>query len=204
MSSARTLPLLSRAAFEQQLDALTDVPVTLAVIDLDHFSQVNATLGHEQGDLVLRRVEQLLTGSLPNGTLVSRIGGDEYAAAFPDSPPEAALILLDEVQRHFRENRDPKWPAQLGMTIGLAARPAHAKDTPTLFRAADEALLRAKREGRGRTAIYVESKMVLKSNYYPKSSLERLTKLAAALGRTEASLLREALDDLIDRHREEL
>ena len=73
-----------------------------------------------------------------------------------------------------------------------------------LYRAADEALLRAKREGRSRACIYVESKMVLKSNYYPKSQLERLAKLSAALGRTEASLLREALDDLIEKYRGEL
>jgi len=46
--------------------------------------------------------------------------------------------------------------------------------------------------------------MVLKSNYYPKSQLERLAKLSAALGRTEASLLREALDDLIEKYRGEL
>ena len=46
--------------------------------------------------------------------------------------------------------------------------------------------------------------MVLKSNYYPKSQLERLSKLSGALGRTEASLLREALDDMVEKHREVL
>lgn len=64
----------------------------------------------------------------------------------------------------------------------------------------DEALYRAKSEGRGRVAIYVESKMTLKSNYYSKASLERLAKLSDALNRTEASLLREALDDLFVKH----
>ena len=68
----------------------------------------------------------------------------------------------------------------------------------------DEALLRAKREGRSRACIYVEGKMVLKSNYYPRSQLERLAKLSGALGRTEASLLREALDDLVEKYRGEL
>ena len=52
--------------------------------------------------------------------------------------------------------------------------------------------------------IYVESKMVLKSNYYSKSQLDRLAKLSGALGRTEASLLREAVDDLIEKNRGEL
>ena len=65
--------------------------------------------------------------------------------------------------------------------MGLASRPAHAESPLELQRAADAALYRAKMEGRGRACIYVESKMVLKSNYYPKSQLERLSKLAAAV-----------------------
>ena len=72
------------------------------------------------------------------------------------------------------------------------------------MRAADEALFRAKREGRGRVAIYVEDKMTLKSNYYSKAALERLAKLSRATGRTEASLLREALDDLLVKYKDEL
>ena len=199
-----TLELLDRARLESALDGLPDTPLSLALIDLDHFKGVNDALGHAEGDRVLRVLERLLTGSLPTGSLVARVGGDEYAVAFPDTPPETALILLDEVQRHFSANRAAKWPENLGLSIGIAGRPAHAQGTPELFRAADEAMLRAKREGRGRAAIYVESKMVLKSNYYPKAALERLSKLSAALGRTEASLLREALEDLVEKHREAL
>jgi phosphatidylserine/phosphatidylglycerophosphate/cardiolipin synthase-like enzyme len=77
-------------------------------------------------------------------------------------------------------------------------------DPARFVRAAEEALFRAKREGGGRVAIYVEEKMVLKSNYYPRGSLDRLSKLSSATGRTEASLLREALDDLFQKHRDEL
>ncbi|ADV68330.1 GGDEF domain-containing protein [Deinococcus maricopensis] len=196
------LPLLDRPAFETALDTAT--PATLAVMDLDHFKILNDTLGHAEGDRVLRTIERLLTGSLPHGSTVARLGGDEYAALFPDTAPETALILMDEVIRHFHANRDPNWPSTLSLSVGLAARPAHASSPQDLLRAADAALYRAKVEGRNRVAIYVESKMVLKSNYYPRPQLDRLAKLAAALGRTEASLLREALDDLIDRHREAL
>ncbi|WP_019586509.1 GGDEF domain-containing protein [Deinococcus apachensis] len=196
--------ILTRPAFGEAFEALNGAPVTLAVLDLDHFKQLNDTLGHAEGDRVLRGVERLLSGSLPSGSIVGRLGGDEYAVLLPETAAETALILFDEVIKHFHIHRDPHWPRTLGLSVGLAARPAHAHTFAHLSRAADEALLRAKREGRSRACIYVEGKMVLKSNYYPKSQLERLTKLSGALGRTEASLLREALDSLIERYREAL
>jgi len=194
-------PILSRPDFETTLAKLAGVPLTLALLDVDHFKNLNDTLGHNEGDRVLRVVERLLTGSLPAGSHVARLGGDEYAAILPETAAETALILFDEIIKHFQMNRDPDWPRTLSLSVGLAGRPAHADSPLELQRAADEALLRAKREGRGRACIYVESKMVLKSNYYPKSQLERLSKLAAALERTEASLLREALDELVEKHR---
>jgi diguanylate cyclase len=194
-------PILSRADFEKTMLSLVKVPLTLALVDLDHFGQLNETLGHAEGDRVLRQLERLLSGSLPAGSHVARLGGDEYAVILPESAAETALILFDEIIKHFQINRDSDWPRGLGLSVGLAGRPAHAESSFDLQRAADEALLRAKREGRGRACIYVESKMVLKSNYYPKSQLERLSKLSSALGRTEASLLREALDDLIEKNR---
>ncbi|GGL03081.1 GGDEF domain-containing protein [Deinococcus radiotolerans] len=196
--------ILTRADFETAFARLQGAPLTLAVLDLDHFKSLNDTLGHAEGDRVLRGVERLLAGSLPTGSVIGRIGGDEYASILPETAAETALILFDEVIKHFHIHRDPQWPRGLGLSVGLAARPAHASTYDDLKRAADEAMIRAKREGRGRACIYVESKMVLKSNYYPKSQLERLAKLSGALGRTEASLLREALDDLIERNREAL
>ncbi|UBV42339.1 GGDEF domain-containing protein [Deinococcus taeanensis] len=193
--------VLNRTDFEDAFNDLRGAPLTLAVLDLDHFKTLNDTLGHGEGDRVLRVIERLLSSSLPSGSVVGRIGGDEYAAILPETAAETALILLDEVIKHFHIHRDPQWPKSLGLSAGLAARPAHATTYADLYRAAEEALLRAKREGRARACIYVESKMVLKSNYYAKSQLDRLSKLSGALGRTEASLLREALDELIEKHR---
>lgn len=192
---------LRRTAAERADDA----PLTLALVDLDHFKEVNDDFGHAVGDEVLRNVERLLTGSLPADTSVARIGGDEFAAAFPDTPAEGALILFEEVRQHFANRPAAEnLPRRMTLSVGLATLPTHAADPEELFRAADDALYRAKLEGRGRVAIYVESKMVLKSNYYPRAALDRLSRLSDGLGRTEASLLREALDDLVQKYREQL
>ena len=173
--------------------------VAVALADLDRFGELNETRGREAGDRVLEVWIRTLTGSLPKDAIVGRLGGDEFGIALPNASAENALILLEEVRAHLADHPVDDWT--IGATFGIAARPPHATETVDLLRCANEALARGKREGGGRVAIYVEEKMVLKSNYYSRASLDRLTKMAGRMERTEASLLREALDDLIQKLR---
>jgi diguanylate cyclase len=199
------LPVLNRHDFEETMQKLESSAIALALIDLDHFKEINDSLGHAAGDTVLRSLERTLSGSLPENAIVGRIGGDEYAAAIPETTAESALILLEEIRSHFSShNISQEIPRKIQLSVGIAAKPPHAKTIADLMRCADEAMYRAKREGRGRVAIYVEDKMTLKSNFYPKAQLERLGKLSSATGRTEASLLREALEELLVKYKDEL
>jgi diguanylate cyclase (GGDEF)-like protein len=181
----------------------TDGPLSVALADLDDFLAINERFGREGGDRVLESWERTLKGSLPKECTVHRIGGDEYAIALPEHSAESALIVLQEIRDHFASHPPTAdINAQCDVSIGVASRPPHATATADLLHAAHGALARAKREGRGRVAIYVEEKMVLKSNYYARASLERLAKLSEHTGRTEASLLREALDDVFTKYRD--
>jgi diguanylate cyclase len=173
--------------------------VAVALTDLDRFGELNEQLGREAGDRVLEVWVETLTRSLPKDAIVGRLGGDEFGVALPNASAENALILLEEVRTHLTAHPVAGWT--IDATFGVAARPPHATETADLFRCAGEALARGKREGGARVAIYVEEKMVLKSNYYSRASLDRLSKLAGRLNRTEASLLREALDDLLQKLR---
>lgn len=173
--------------------------VAVALADLDRFGDLNDQQGREAGDRVLEVWIETLTGSLPKDAIVGRLGGDEFGVALPNASAENALILLEEIRSHLADRPVAGWT--IGATFGIAARPPHAEGTADLFRCANDALARGKREGGGRVAIYVEEKMVLKSNYYSRASLDRLSKLATRLQRTEASLLREALDDLFQKLR---
>jgi diguanylate cyclase len=201
-----TTALLCREEFEAAVNGVDPgVTLSLALLDIDDFARINDEYGRAAGDAVLRDLEEVLTGSLPDDALLGRVGGDEYAAAFPGMPAESALIVLEEIRQHVAD-RDPvsEVAYKTHLSVGIANRPTHAGSVPDLFRAAEEGVFRAKSEGRNRTAIYVESKMVLKSNYYSRAGLDRLAKLSSARNRTEASLLREALDDLMVKHRDAL
>jgi diguanylate cyclase (GGDEF)-like protein len=183
-------------------DAVGDDAVAIALSDLDGFGVLNEELGREAGDKVLAAWTRTLTGSLPKGAVVRRLGGDEYAMALPGTSAESALIVFDEIRQHLLAHPVEGVGRAISATFGIAARPPHATATGDLVRCANAALMRGKREGGGRVAIYVEEKMVLKSNYYPRADLDRLARVSAATECTEASLLREALDDLFQKHRE--
>jgi diguanylate cyclase len=200
------MTLADRAAFEERVGALgLETPVAVALTDLDGFGPLNDRYGRSGGDSILRNWERTLTGSLPADAIVARLGGDEFAVAFPGATAESALVVLDEIRQHVAARpASDEVPEHLGVSVGIAARPPHATEPADLLKAAESALYRAKREGAARVAIYVEEKMTLKSNYYAKASLARLAKLSDATGRTEASLLREALDDLFEKYRDEL
>ena len=213
MPGTRPSPVVELAEFVARVDAPDDRHAPLASVgsprlavavgDLDAFQKVNDDHGVEAGDRVLTTFERTLAGSLPPDAMIARISGDEYVIALPGASAESALIQLEEVRSHYASH-GVEGVGSVDASFGIAARPQHAEDTTDVLRCAAEALMRAKREGSARSVIYVEEKMTMKSNYYTRAQLDRLSKLSAATSRTEASLLREALDDLLVKHRDRL
>ena len=196
-----------RGSFLADLDGLLhhgNAPLALALTDLDGFAAVNDSYGRDAGDAVLAAWNRVLEANVPDGGSVVRLGGDEFVVVLPGTSAENAVVLLEEVRGHFSSMRLEGIPVALSASAGIAANPPHGTTAEELWRAAGEALMRAKRDGRDRVALHIEEKMVLKSNYYSKANLERLAKLSSATDRTEASLLREALDDLLYKHRDAL
>jgi diguanylate cyclase (GGDEF)-like protein len=178
--------------------------LAVAVSDLDGLTALHEAHGLEATNRVLAGWQRTLASSVPDDAVVARLSFDEWAVALPGASAESALIILEEIRAHYTEHGVDGVDSPLAVSIGIAGRPPHAANVDGATRAAVEALMRAKREGGGRVVIYVEEKMTLKSNYYSRASLDRLGKLASATERTEASLLREALDDLLQKHRDRL
>ncbi len=116
---------------------------SLAIIDIDHFKELNDQHGHQHGDQMLRDLAELLTGSLRAVDIVSRYGGDEFVAVMPHTDIAGAETLGERLRAEI-ERRMP-------FTVSLGVASVGEADTPeSLFKRADAALYRAKTEGRNR------------------------------------------------------
>ena len=173
------------------------MPVAVALTDLDGFAELNERRGADIGDAVLRGFADAVARNTPDDASAFRIGGDEWAVVFPGRTVESALVLMDELRAHLAAGPLPDVGEVVHLSAGVAGRPPHGSTGDELVRAADEALMRGKRTGRNQVVIHVEDKMVMKSNYYSRATLDRLSSLSRATNRTEASLLREAADKLL-------
>ena len=155
--------------------------VTLLLMDLDGFKEVNDTLGHLHGDLLLREVGERLIATVPPGALVARLGGDEFAVLIVDSDDEAGALEIGRAVRKALEAPATVEDVQLevGGSIGIAVAPLHGTDVGTLLKRADVAMYAAKGSGRGVLAYRPE----LDDNEPAKLVLA--TELRAALANDE-------------------
>jgi two-component system, cell cycle response regulator len=150
--------LPNRRALDERLDkAITNAiytghPFCAVMMDLDGFKLINDTYGHEVGDGVLRKVAKIMQKSLRSTDFLARYGGDEWTLILPDTSIAQAQIVISKIQNSLQIN-----PIQLPdgsltsvhLSGGVAVYPEHADSAAGLIRAADEALYRAKKTGRG-------------------------------------------------------
>lgn len=117
--------------------------VAVALLDLDHFKELNDSRGHAAGDEALRCVASLLDEQLRPGDVAARLGGDEFAVVLPRAGVEPALAPLGRVVRLARR-------LDVTLSVGLATFPADGLSPAAVLEQADRALYRAKAEGRDR------------------------------------------------------
>ena len=121
-------------------------PLSLVVLDLDHFKAVNDRLGHLIGDEVLREVAERLQGQTRRGEHVARVGGEEFAWILPDCRADGARIAAERARKVIA---DLPFPTAGSQTISAGAvELTDGMDAGALYTAADEALYRAKGAGR--------------------------------------------------------
>lgn len=129
-------------------------PMTVAMLDIDHFKAINDTQGHEVGDAVLRQMAALLSARFRTSDIVARLGGEEFCVLASEMSGELALLLFDDLRKTFEAT-----PVRFGDTvvpytvsIGLCSTPGLSLDA--MLREADRMLYRSKSAGRNCVTLF--------------------------------------------------
>ncbi|HEV2800151.1 MAG TPA: sensor domain-containing diguanylate cyclase [Pyrinomonadaceae bacterium] len=146
---------VNRRSFEMQLERDLRLatrmrqPVSLIMLDIDHFKRVNDTYGHDAGDAALRFLADVLRDELRGVDTAARYGGEEFAVILPQAGLEGALIVAERLRSRLETTEVPGIGHITG-SFGLATFPLHANTRDGLVGAADRALYEAKHAGRNR------------------------------------------------------
>jgi diguanylate cyclase (GGDEF)-like protein len=151
--------LLNRKALENRVAELSqqsltaDAPVGLVYCDIDHFKEINDTVGHACGDEILVRVAELIRDQLRAFELAYRTGGEEFLIVLPGVGLRDTADLAERLRAAVARHPFPRG-VMMTMSCGAAASGPEARfDFDALWASADEALYRAKREGRNRVSL---------------------------------------------------
>lgn len=133
-------------------------PLSFAMLDIDHFKQVNDRYGHPMGDRVIKSLALFLKQRLRKSDQIGRYGGEEFAVVLPDTDAATAARVLDEIRRRFAEIHFPAQSQDLSCSFSCGiAQLQGEQEAKALASHADEALYRAKHAGRNRVEIFASA-----------------------------------------------
>jgi diguanylate cyclase (GGDEF)-like protein len=134
--------------------------VAVVMIDIDHFKRFNDKFGHDAGDFVLSALARAISKSIRPSDIACRYGGEEFAVVLAEADLDCARERAEEMRLAIRETN----LVHLGQTLpapaasfGVAVYPANGTKPADLLKAADQALYRAKKEGRDRSCVAAEA-----------------------------------------------
>ncbi len=134
-------------------------PLSLAMIDTDHFKTINDTYGHVVGDKVLKNIADTISQCVRNSDIVARIGGDEFCVLFPETDSESAMKALQKICLDIERISVMRIPQAMGVScsIGLSCVDENCPDADRLFLNADKALYQAKAMGKNCVVKYIST-----------------------------------------------
>jgi len=172
-----------------------DFPLSLLMVDLDQFKQINDNYGHETGDQALTWMATLLREVAGEHGLPVRYGGDEFMLLLPKIGRREATDMAHRLLQRARDRpfrlRQMEATVPINLSIGFATAPEDASSSSGLFQAADTALFHAKQSGRNQVASASE---IDPQKVFPKTALYRLKATGIAGRDEEMALISEALD----------
>lgn len=177
--------LANRSAWQTRLaEVLADErPITILLIDLDGFKEVNDSFGHSAGDAVLKDVAQQMRTTLGQAIMLARLGGDEFVALLPGNNEQTARHIAQELMQAIAKPIDFAGQAiAVRASIGIALAPMHGARAEDILNAADLALYKAKSSGKGRYELFTAA---LREVAVARRSFERELRLAFENGEFE-------------------
>lgn len=151
--------LANRRRFDQEINLEVErsrrsgQALTVLMVDIDHFKDVNDTLGHSTGDAVIRQIGGTLDGQMRAGDTAYRVGGEEFAVLLRDTDHIGAAVVAERLRALVQQQYTPGGGPHVTVSVGLATLPHHATSVTDLVDAADTAMYGAKRAGRNRVVI---------------------------------------------------
>lgn len=127
--------------------------LTVLMLDIDHFKRINDSFGHAMGDAVLRNIGTIIRGKVRQVDIAGRYGGEEFCILLPETPQAGGLTFAEALRSAIEQFENVPGNSSLSTTasFGLATlNPDDELDATTVLKAADDALYRAKRNGRNR------------------------------------------------------
>jgi two-component system, cell cycle response regulator len=136
----------------REMEAATEQgrPLSVVMIDIDHFKRLNDTYGHQAGDDALRAIAASLAGACRTNQLLARYGGEEFAVILPGAGSPAASVTAERLRRAVAEAATV---IPVTASFGIATTPDHGRAMPELLQAADAALYQSKQAGRDRITV---------------------------------------------------
>jgi len=135
-------------------------PLSVLMMDIDHFKKVNDTYGHAAGDLVLKEFSNRMAKNIRGVDLAARYGGEEFVVMMPETPTDWAYMIGDRLRQEVCENKFevglPSGPIDISVSIGVATS-EEGQSPSQLLAEADKALYEAKAGGRNKVIIAGES-----------------------------------------------
>ena len=128
-------------------------PLSIILLDIDHFKRINDTFGHGAGDMVLRRLGLVLQAYVRESDIACRVGGEEFSLLLPEGPLQIATQRAEDIRKAVNELTLKHEDQDLGtvtVSLGVATFPDHGTTADALIRAADQVLYDAKHKGRNR------------------------------------------------------
>lgn len=134
-------------------------PVSIVMLDIDHFKQLNDTFGHKAGDIMLQKIGEMLKAQTRREDIVCRYGGEEFVVILPGATADVAVLFAERWRLSFQsiEMNYADKSLQATLSAGVAAFPRHGESRDELLQQADKALYNAKETGRNRVVLNTQA-----------------------------------------------